>query len=219
MVTAERTAVSDQCIVMHEVSWATYQGLLADRGERPVPLMCYDQGSLELMSPSDEHESNKKLIGYLIFTWAAEKGIPLRSLGSTTFIREQQRRGFEPDECYYIEHESQMRGKRGIDLNFDPPPDLVLEIDVSRKSLNKLNLYSGLGIPEVWRFDGQVLTVYELMADGQYATRRASARLPGFPVQDAVEWLARADQMDEARWIRSFQDWVRSQRSSASDKS
>lgn len=220
MATAERRApeqhlaaepgpAGEQRIIMHDVSWQTYQRLLADRGERPVPLICYDQGSLELMSPSDEHENHKKLIGYLIVFWAAEKGAPIRSLGSTTFISKKQRRGFEPDECYYIERESLMRGRKKIDLNVDPPPDLVVEVDVSRKSLNKLDLYAGLGIPEVWRFEGKALTVYGLDADGQYAVRLDSLQLPGFPIGDVAEWLQRAQATDESSWAQSFLAWIR----------
>lgn len=206
---AEPSPAGEQRIVMHDVSWATYQRLLADRGERPVPLLCYDQGSLELMSPSEEHERNKKLIGYLIVFWAAEKRAPIRSLGSTTFVRKKQRRGFEPDECYYVERESLVRGKKNIDLNVDPPPDLVVEVDVSRTSLNKLDLYSGLGIPEVWRYDGNALIVYNLGADGQYAVRPDSLQLPGFPTCDVAEWLQRANATDESSWVQSFLAWVR----------
>lgn len=213
MATAERVRAA-QRIVMHDVSWETYQSLLADRGERPVPRICYDQGDLELLSPSDEHENNKKLIGYLIFSWAMELNVPLRSLGSTTFIHEVQKRGLEPDECYYIQHEPLVRGKLGIDLNVDPPPDLVVEIDVSSRSLRKLRLYAGLGIPEVWRFDGQRLIVYELMGDRQYSVRSDSAQLPGFPTADVADWIARAQTTDEASWARAFQSWIRERRES-----
>jgi Uma2 family endonuclease len=208
MAIVERTS-TEQRIVMHGVSWRTYQSLLADRGERAGPRMSYDQGSLELTSPSDEHENYKKLLGYMIFSWAVENDIPLRSLGSTTFIRQEQRRGLEPDECYYIQHESLVRGKRGIDLSVDPPPDLVVEVDVSSKSLKKLRLYAGLQIPEVWRFDRKGLTVYELHADGQYAVRADSVQLPGFPTAETSEWIARAETTDELSWSRSFQNWVR----------
>jgi len=215
MATAERPG-AEQRIVMHDISWQTYQRLLDERGERAVPRICYDQGSLELMSPSEEHESNKKLIGYLIFFWALENGIPLRSLGSTTFIRENQRRGFESDECYYIRNESLARGKTEIDLNADPPPDLVLEVEVSRKSLNKLKLFAGLGIPEVWRFDRTMLTVYKLDDKGHYEIVDDSVNLPGFPVKDVADWIARAQTTDETRWAHSFQNWIRQRNTSKS---
>lgn len=208
MAIVERTS-TEQRIVMHGVSWRTYQCLLADRGESAGPRMSNDQGSLELISPSDEHENYKKLLGYMIFSWAVENDIPLRSLGSTTFIRQDQRRGLEPDECYYIQHESLVRGKQGIDLSVDPPPDLVVEVDVSSKPLRKHRLYAGLQIPEVWRFDRKGLTVYELRADGQYAVRADSVQLPGFPAVEAANWLARAATTDEATWARSFQIWIR----------
>ena len=212
MATAERIRPNDQRIVINGVSWKTFQGLLADRGERLVPRMAYDQGELELMSPSEEHEQYKKLIGYMIVFWAVEQGIPLRSLGSATFTQSEQQRSLEPDECYYITNESLVRGKREIELGSDPPPDLALEVDIASKSAKKLGLYAAIGIPEVWRYSRQGLQVYKLSADGRYSLSPESACLIGFPVRDVQNWLARADSMDETNWIRSFQSWIREPR-------
>lgn len=218
MATAEKaaatTAASDQRIVIDGVRWETYLSLLADRGDRSVPRMTFDQGELELRSPSGDHERSKKLIGYLIFSWAVEHGIPLCSLGSTTFTRPEQQRGLEPDECYYIQNEALVRGKRSFDLASDPPPDLVLEVDISSRSLKKLKLYAALGIPEVWRFSRQGVQVYRLGDDGAYSARTDSECLPGFPVQDVAAWLARAEATDEISWARSFQAWIRERQSS-----
>ncbi len=212
MATAERVRPNDQRIVINGVSWKTFQGLLADRGERLVPRMAYDQGELELMSPSEEHEQYKKLIGYMIVFWAVEQGIPLRSLGSATFTLNEQQRSLEPDECYYIANESLVRGKREIELGSDPPPDLALEVDIASKSAKKLGLYAAIGIAEVWRYSRQGLQVYQLSTEGRYSLRSESACLVDFPVRDVHNWLARADSMDETNWIRSFQTWIRGPR-------
>jgi Uma2 family endonuclease len=208
MATAER-AVAEQRIVMHGINWQTYQSLLADRGDCPVPRICYDRGELELMSPSNEHEQYRRLLSRMIDDWTVENRIPIRSAGSTTFKREARQKGVEPDECFYVRNERLVRGRRGLDLDVDPPPDLAIEIDISSSSINKLNIYAGLAVPEVWLFTGEALAIYELQSDGSYQAVEESTNLPGFPVKDVVDWIARAETTDETSWARAFQSWVR----------
>jgi Uma2 family endonuclease len=208
MATAEQ-AVAEQRIVMHSISWQTYQSLLADRGDHAVPRMCYDQGDLELMSPSKEREKYRRLLGRMIDHWTLENEIPIDSAGSTTFKREARQKGVEPDECFYVRNEHLVRGRKELDLDVDPPPDLAIEIDISSSSIDKLNIYAGLAVLEVWLFTGEALTVYELRSDGRYQAVEESVNLPGFPVKDVVDWIARAETTDEASWARAFQNWIR----------
>jgi Uma2 family endonuclease len=155
----------------------------------------------------------------MIDIWTLEKRIPIRGLGSTTLKRDANRQGAEADESYYIVNEPAMLESGGIDLTAGPPPDLAIEIDVTGNSLAKLELYAALGVPEVWRFARQSLLVYQLDSDGKYHLAEASLNLTGFPVQQAAEWVARAEGLDETAWAAAFQDWVRSQRPSESDQS
>ncbi|HUY93534.1 MAG TPA: Uma2 family endonuclease [Pirellulales bacterium] len=208
MATAERPA-PEQRIVMHGISWRTYEKLLEERGERTVPRMCYNQGSLEMMSPSKEHEKYRRLIGRLIDEWTVANGIEIASAGATTLKREVSQRGAEADECFYIRDERLMRGRRKIDLNVDPPPDLAFEIDISSSSIDKLVVYAALGVREVWLFNGETLTIYELQSDGRYHAIEKSVLLPGFPVKDVPEWISRASTTGETKWTGAFRDWVR----------
>lgn len=214
MATVERLRSADQRIVMHGVSWRTYELLLADLAEHRTPRITFDQGWLELVSPSDEREECRRLIGRMIDIWTLEKRIPIRGLGSTTFKREASQRGVEADECYYIVNEPLVRGRRGIDLETDPPPDLSIEVDVSGSSLGKLELYAALRVPEVWRFGRQTLRVYRLSEDGKYQLAGESRNLPGFPTKRVADWVARAQELDETTWATSFQGWIRSEQSS-----
>src|SRR6185437_12890528 len=182
---------AEQRFVMHGVSWNTYELLLADLANRSSPRVTYDQGRLELMSPSDEHEQYRRLLGRMIDIWTLENRIPIRSFGATTFKREASQRGIEADECYYVRNEALVRGRRGLDLDADPPPDLAFEIDVSASSLGKLELYAALGVPEFWLFTGEMLTMYEFRSDA-YQTVDVSLNLPGFPAADVAHWIARA---------------------------
>src|SRR5262249_28756877 len=149
-----------QCVILRGVSWDTYQRLLADFQDSHAAHFAYDQGKLEIMVLSAEHEEDKDVLMLLINVLAEEMGIDVRSFGSTTFQHEDLDRSFEPDGCFYVAHEAQVRGKKKLDLAIDPPPDLVIEIDISSLSLNKFPLFSALHVPEVWRYDGTRLQVF-----------------------------------------------------------
>ena len=160
--------VADERVVLPCVSWETYERLLADDEERRVPRMTYDQGVLELVTPSMPHEVDAATITRIVDIVAAILGIPIRSAGSTTFRRKDLERGFEPDASFYIQNEARIRGQREVDLTVDPPPDVVLEMEMSRSALDKLPLFASMGIPEVWRCDGQRVTI--LILENRIAT-------------------------------------------------
>ena len=145
-----------QHAVLYDVDWAFYNELLRRAENRNVRLT-YDNGTLEIMSPLAEHESWKKRLASLIEVHAMELRLPMRRLGSTTYRRENLQKGLEPDECYYIQHVAQVKNKRRIDLDRDPPPDLVIEIELTSSTLAKAPIYASLGVPELWRFNGRQL--------------------------------------------------------------
>ena len=120
------------------------------------------------MSPSSMHERYNCLFRRMIETLTEELAIPIKGAGSTTFKREDLERGLEPDSCFYLANERRIRGKRELDLTIDPPPDLAIEIDITSSSLDRQGIYAALGVPEIWRFDGESLRVYQLQPDGTY---------------------------------------------------
>jgi Uma2 family endonuclease len=126
-------AKMSQQLLMHGVDWRTYGRLLRAFGERPAVRLTYDRGVLEIMSPLHEHESDGRFLGRLAVTLTEELALPLKAGGSTTFRRGQRRRGLEPDDCFWIAHEPQVRGKRRINLRVDPPPDLAFEVPCPRR--------------------------------------------------------------------------------------
>lgn len=195
-------------VVLHDVSWSTYQSLLHDLGDDPGKRLTYDQGNLEIMVPLPPHEDYKKRIGRLVETTTEELAIEIRSLGSTTWNRKDLKQGLEPDQCYYIQNEGQVRGKADLDLTVDPPPDLAIEVDNTYSSLNRLAIYAALGVPEVWRFDGETLTLYRL-EEGQYVIQETSTALPLLSQADILRFLQASQTMGETSWVRAFRQWVR----------
>jgi Uma2 family endonuclease len=153
------TVTADDRVVLPHVSWKTYERLLADDDERRVPRMTYDQGVLELLTPSMPHEEDADILAEVVKLVSASLGIPIRSTSATTFKRADLHRGFEPDASFYIQSERLIRGKRQVDLLVDPPPDLILEMEMSRTVGNKLPLFASMGIPELWRCNGERMTI------------------------------------------------------------
>ena len=141
-------------VLLKNISWQTYRSLIKDFEQQPAMRLTYDRGLLEIRMPLDPHETYKKLLGRFVEALTEELGIETRSLGSRTCTREDLARGLEPDQCYYIQNESAVWNKEQIDLRQDPPPDLVIEIDITSSSINRLDIYADIGVPEVWRYDG-----------------------------------------------------------------
>ena len=206
---------ADDCVVLPRVSWETYERLLEDDEERRVPRMTYDRGVLELVTPSMPHEEDADTIAQIVRIAAATRDVPIRSVASTTFKRRDIERGFEADASFYVQSGKRIRGKREVDLFVDPPPDLVLEMEVSRASLNKLSLYASMGIPEVWRCDGQRIAIFALEQEA-YRGSPSSLALPVLTSDVLTRFLLESRTMLSPDWFQMIVDWAREQRDASS---
>jgi Uma2 family endonuclease len=198
---------SEQRVVLRNIGWATYERLLADNENNSAPRFAYDRGELEIMSPSTEHEKFNRRIAQLVLAVAEEIGIEAEDLGSTTFRREDLQRGFEPDSCFYIQNEQEVRGKDRIDLAVDPPPDLVIEIDITSPSLNKLPIYAQMGVPEVWRYDGERMTIL-VLEGSDYAETTESLVLGPVTESALTGFIEKGKSMKRTIWLKSVREWV-----------
>jgi Uma2 family endonuclease len=197
-----------QHIVLENASWELYDQLLREVGDRPIRIN-YDQGRLEMMSPLPEHEEVKTLIHDLIKALVGELNIEIKSLGSTTFRREDKAKGLEPDQCYYFKNERRMRGRKRLNLKKDPPPELVVEIDITHRSVDRELIYAGLGVPEIWRWDGTKLECLELAA-GAYRLKARSLVFPFLAPADLTRFIRMRTRTGESAIIRKFREWVTS---------
>lgn len=197
-------------VVLENISWQTYQGLVKDFEGQPAMRLTYDQGLLEIRMPLDPHETDKKLLGRMVEALTEELAIEVRSLGSRTCDREDLAKGLEPDQCYYIQHEQAVWQREQIDLSVDPPPDLAIEIDITSSSLNRFGIYAALRIPEVWRYNAQALTFYGL-GDRGYQVCSHSIAFPFLASSELEHFLNLKQTMRENALIRQFRTWIRSQ--------
>lgn len=190
------------------VDWEFYQTLLDQLGDRHV-FVTFNDGSIELMSPSWEHDKRGRRLGLLVSVLAEELNIPVEGGGSTTFKREDALAGLEPDECFYVGNFQRVTGKSEIDLSIDPPPDLAIEIEVSRRMIARMPIYAALKIPEIWRDDGEHVHVHVLGNDGSYREERKSISFPTMPIDQIDQFLDLAKTTDEMNWTRTGRNWVK----------
>ncbi|MCU1267981.1 MAG: hypothetical protein JWM21_4299 [Acidobacteria bacterium] len=198
-------------VVLHNISWHTYQRLLEERGDCSTPRLTYDRGELEIMSPGAKHEDVNESIKLLVNLISMEIGPILRGLGSTTFAREDINRGFEPDSCFYVRNEALIRGKERIDLSVDPVPDIVVEIDITSLSVKKRAVFAQFGIPEVWRYDGASIEILTLTG-GSYIRSQASIVLPVFTAEALTKLVNDSLTLDRPEWMKRVRDWARAQK-------
>lgn len=202
-------AAAEQRVQLAPVSWATYLALLTDLAQQSTIRLTYDRGTLEIMSPLLEHEEYNRTLALLVEVVAEELDIDVRNLGSTTFKAQHLARGFEPDSCFYIQNAGRISGKSSLDLATDPPPDLVIEVDMTSGSLHKFPLYAQVGVPEIWRFDGQRVTISTLTAHGSYVASTHSTALPLLTDTALTSFLAQSVTLRRTAFLRALRAWVR----------
>ncbi|MCI0638905.1 MAG: Uma2 family endonuclease [Gemmataceae bacterium] len=205
--THNRVIPTPRGVLLSGIAWQTYEALLADLKDRPIRLT-YDRGCLEIMPPTFNHERSKRKLGRIVETMAEELARPFVSGGSTTFRREDLERGLEPDDCFWIAHASRVLDKQEIDLRTDPPPDLALEIDIHSSSLDRLGIYAALGVPEIWRYDGDHLQVL-VLKHGAYKQAKKSPTFPMLHLAKLNEFIRENIGMDDGGFVRAFRSWVR----------
>ncbi len=204
------TAPAQQKVILRGVSWETYQRLLAEHQEASGTHFIYDQGNLEIMVTSARHEQPKRTLEVLIDVLAEEFDLDVHRVGSMTFQREDLQKGFEPDSAFYIARALEVEG-REVDPAVDPPPDLIIEVDVSSPSLPRFPIFAAFGVPEVWRYDGSRVSFHHLES-GRYGEAAFSLAFPRLSAELATRFLAERQRTRNPEWVRRIREWARQQR-------
>ncbi len=207
MTTTVLETAMETRFVLSNVSWETYECLMQDYENSSAPRFTYDKGRLEIMSPLPDHERYKRSLEAAITIICLETGAHAEALGSTTYRREDLEQGFEPDSCYYFANENRVAHKATLDLRVDPPPDLVVEVDNTRASIDKLALFAAFGVPEVWRYDGERLEMRTLES-GRYTEIAESRALPGVTAEALTRLLGERGDARLTDWLRAVREWA-----------
>jgi Uma2 family endonuclease len=198
--------VGEKRVTLPGVSWQGYQDILHSLPQSRAARLIYDNGVLEITVPLEFHEFSSRMIELFIRILVVEMGLKLKTMGSTTLDRPDLHRGSEPDNAYYIQNQPQVAG-RNVDLSRDPAPDLIVEVDITHSDIDKNHLYASMGVPEFWRFNGQVLQILQLQGEA-YGEVDHSPTFPWVEKDDLYRFLAQA-QTDEVEAELAFREWVR----------
>jgi Uma2 family endonuclease len=198
-----------QRVLLRDVTWQELETILEDLGEHRAARIAYDRGILEIMAPLPEHEYDKEIIGDLVKALLEELNTEFISLGSTTFKNQAMAQGIEPDQCFYIKNESKIRGKKRLDLELDPPPDLALEVDITSRT--HPNIYEALKVPELWRFNQGKLQI-NVLQDGHYVESQQSLNFPQFKLVEAIpQYLKQSTTAGRNSTLKAFRFWIQTQ--------
>lgn len=200
--------VGEVRIGIEGVSYEFYKQFCDEIGEQPIRLS-YNDGCLEIMVTKSPHEYFKKVLAKLIEATIFELNVPVRSGGAMTFQRDDLKKGFEPDECWWLAHESIVRRITDFDFQKDPPPDLAIEIEMSHSLAGRIPIFAAMKVPEVWRFNGRTLRFCMLDADGHYVDSETSKAFPFLRPEHLQPFLALPDDEDETARLRRYVTWLR----------
>jgi Uma2 family endonuclease len=196
-----------QRVILTDIGWSKFEDILRELGDKRLSRIAYSQNRLEIRMPSPEHKFDKEIIGDMVKILLEELGIDRECYGSTTFKRQDMQAGIEPDNCFYIQNYRLMIGKRRLDLMIDPPPDLAIEVDVTSKT--QLSAYAILGVPELWRFSQEVLSI-NVLESGEYVESLVSPNFSGVPIIDGVaQFVQMSLNQGSSAALRAFRQWVR----------
>jgi Uma2 family endonuclease len=198
--------VGEKRVVFHHLNWRAYQQILQAVGENRAARLTYDRGILEITMPLEDHEFAAELIGRFIYFLVVEMGQKIKSMRSTTLARADLDRSPEPDNAFYIQNQPLVAG-RTVNFELDPPPDLVVEVDITHTDIDKLALYAALGVPEFWRYNGHTWQIYTLQ-NGAYTETETSPTFPFAEKAVLYKFLAQARQ-DEVAAEQTLRQWVR----------
>ncbi len=206
LIEAPSKPIGEKRITFRHLDWCAFKQIQALLSDRTRARFTYDNGILEITMPLEAHERSARLIERFILILVTEMGMKLKTMGSTTLDREDLLKSAEPDNGYYIQNYP-LVADHEIDLNVDPAPDLVVEVDITHTDLNKNALYASMGVPEFWRFNGRELRILQLTA-GAYVECDRSPTFPIVSKADLYRFLEVAlrdevaAEIDLRQWLR-----------------
>ena len=190
------------------VPWDDYEQLMYDLRESSAVQVFYDQGKMEIMSPLPAHEKPVKVLHTLIIALRDALDIDIESLGTSTLKDEMTNKGAEPDDSFYVQNAAAVIGKEDLNLQHDPPPDIVIESDLTSSSLDRFAIYAGLGVPEIWRVFNRRVEIWLLRAHGYEESQTSRAFL--FVTIDTLnEFLQIGLTAGERKAAHAFRDWIK----------
>lgn len=199
----------DTIVVFHNVTWEEYEELLAQVGEASSLRISFNDGTLKVMTLSHEHEKHAEFVKRLVSALSLRLHINILFFGSATMRKRKKSKGNEADASFYVQTAAAIGNRIHLDLAVDPPPDVVVEVDIHHDSRENYPIYVALGVPEIWRYDGKEMTIY-LLQQSEYVGVETSLALPMLSSRVLTEYIRRMQQDGEFNAILAFDEWLQS---------
>ncbi|MCA9878617.1 MAG: Uma2 family endonuclease [Thermomicrobiales bacterium] len=200
-------SIREQRVLLDNVSWDLFERILVEDVDRRVPRLAYDDGALEFMTPSRLHESIDRtltsLAAILIDVWRMD----LIECGAMTMSRAVANVGLEPDSSFFIQHAAEARRNRDSVFPEGFPPDLVIEVEISRSLVERLPLLAAMGVPEVWRATSDTVAILTLSGH-EYRHAPSSAALPGLTPEKLQEFMTLSQNVTRSQWADAVRTWA-----------
>ena len=193
----------EQSVILHGVSWQTYEQLMKAHEDRSGPRFTYQNGELEIFMPPKKHQKLTRFFEIFVSTVIEELDSDVESLGSTTFKREFRQNGVEPDCCFYIQNVEKVKGIGKIDLKIHPPPDLVVEVDITSPSINRFPIYADFGIKEIWQYKKDELKIF-VLSGKKYVEKAESLALSRVTSQILMQFITESETEKRLAWVKMF---------------
>lgn len=206
-LTAVNYLPADGVLILPHIPWAEFEFVAKALDDRRDVRLSYYRGKMEITMPSPEHEEYVDLIQDLTRLLVRELGLRMESRGTALLKRELRETGAQPDGCFYIQHAAEIIGKRQLDLTIDPPPDIVVEVDLSTDLRGKFTIYATLGVPELWRYDGLSFEMYHLTETG-YVEAPASLAFPFLTASVMTDFLEQSKEFGQDAALDEFRNWI-----------
>ena len=207
VTTTATEIIVEQRIVLHNVSWEVYEGLMKSHEDRSAPRFTYDNGELEIYMPSQKHERIADFLSDAVKAIAEEREVEVLSLRSTTYKKKPKQTGVEPDGCFYVQSYEQIFNLQQIDL-VKFPPDLAIEVDVTNPSISRFPIYADFKVPEIWRYEKEKVEILELQT-GEYVEVGESSALPKVTGAVLTEFLNQSQIEKRSAWLKIVREWTR----------
>jgi len=196
---------------LYDVAWDEYDDLVQQLDDTSAFRISYDNGRMQIMSPSARLEKYKNLLHDFVLILGDELKLEVLSYGSATLKLKAAGKGAEADDCFYIQHAADISTKDDIDLTRDPPPDLVVEIDLTSESSRKFGIYSALGVPEIWRFDGRSCEIL-VLSGPTYTETGFSLAFPSLQKQHISQFVIESSKEGPRQARSKLRSWLKSRR-------
>ncbi|HEU4389465.1 MAG TPA: Uma2 family endonuclease [Blastocatellia bacterium] len=199
----------DTVVLFHNATWNDYEELIAQVGEAAGLRISFNDGTLKVMTLSHKHEQLVRFIDGLVSTVRLRLSINILFFGSATRRTRKKKKGVEPDGSFYVQTASVIGNRIDLDMEVDPPPDVVVEVDINHDSRDNYPIYAAFGVPEIWRYDGEELTIY-LLQETDYVRTETSLALPMLDCRVLTDYLRRMQKDGELDAILAFDEWLKS---------